>query len=84
METFYDPSYGVTYSSLNDMEQKAMAGYWRQGLLGVNETTVGLDLDHDGHIDDKVVNVIVYVFCKNDLGGHLIANTSVPELWRTY
>jgi len=27
VETFYDPSYGKTYSSLADMEQQAIDGY---------------------------------------------------------
>jgi len=30
--TFYDPSYGQTYSSLEDMENKVIDGYWIQDM----------------------------------------------------
>ena len=75
----YDPSYGVTYSgsdltaALADMESKAVAGYFISGTLAVNERSVGVDLDGDGYIDDRVVACVVFAFCRNDGGGHLVA-----------
>lgn len=74
VETFYDPSYGVAYRDLDDMEATSLSGYFRQGTLGVNETTVGLDLDHDGDISNKLVDVYVFVFRTNDLRGHLVGS----------
>jgi len=74
VETFYDPSYGVTYRNMDDMEATSVSGYFRDGMLGVSETTVGLDLDHDGHISNTLVDVYVLVFRTNDLGGHLVGS----------
>ena len=52
--TFYDPSYGMIYASLDDMETKAIAGYYRDITVQVGSTTYYAYAirtnDHGGHL----------------------------------
>lgn len=69
---YYDSSYGVTYSSLADIDQNAVDGYWAVGTLAVDEPTVGLDLNGNGNSSDAQVPTFVYVFKENAPGNQLV------------
>lgn len=51
---YYDPSYGLTYTSLKDMEAQAIAGYYLFKNTPVDEAKVNLDLNGDGNKTDTV------------------------------
>jgi hypothetical protein len=67
-----DPSYEVSYSSLDDIENTAIFGYYVDGLIPFNETTFDpngdgiadpTDLNGDGF---KEANALVYVMFVTD------------------
>ena len=70
---YYDPSYSVTYSSLAEIDNVAIAGYW-QRIFGfpVDESVVGLDLNGDGDMLDLGVPTPVFVLQKNPTGNQLV------------
>jgi hypothetical protein len=52
---YYDPSYGEKYSCLQDMQDRAIAGFQLQpSSLAIDESSVGLDLNGNGHVGDIV------------------------------
>jgi hypothetical protein len=69
--SFYDPSYGKTYDTLADMEQKDIAGYYIVENKAFNEQTLGADLDGDGNVSNKNVMRLAMEIRPNDNGSHL-------------
>ena len=69
---YYDPSCGVTYSSLADIDNLAVDGYWQRGTLPVDEAVVGLDLDGNGVVGDLGVMTLVHIFQSNPTGNQLV------------
>ncbi len=69
---YYDPSYGVTYSSLADIDDNAVDGYYEKKDVPVNELQVGLDLNGDTYVTDTWVLTFAWVFKKNPIGNQLI------------
>ena len=70
VETFYDPSYGKMYSTLQEMDDGAIQGFFvdmkEHSGWEVNELAVNLDLDGDGNVSDvDVLRNDVYLFRKN-------------------
>jgi hypothetical protein len=63
--TLYDPSYGVTYIDLEDIELKAVDGYYIAGTLTLNEyewldgSGSPIDLNGNGYLESSG---IVYVY----------------------
>ena len=55
--TYYDASYGIIYSSLQDFQNKAVTGFYKQIYYGggINEALVNVDLDKNGTIENKAV-----------------------------
>jgi hypothetical protein len=75
---YYDPSYGIVYLSLGDIDASAIAGYYRQGIWPVDEPDVGLDLNGNGTMTDLAVDTPVYVFQNNPAGNQLV---EYPDEW---
>jgi len=69
---YYDPSYGLTYTSLADIDNNAVDGYYQKRAVSVNELQVGVDLNNDTHITDTIVTVNAWVFKRNPTGNQLI------------
>jgi len=65
---FYDPSYGLTYNSIEDFENSAVEGFYiyRGEKILHNELAKNADLDKDGVISDKNVRVYEIHFRKNN------------------
>ena len=61
---YYDPSYGVKYDELQDIDN-AIAGFWQNGYYEMDEQEVNADLNGDGDTDDTNVSVFVYLIKKN-------------------
>jgi transglutaminase-like putative cysteine protease len=70
--TYYDPSYGMTFSSVTDIDDSAIDGHFQQGLLPVDEPAVGLDLNGDGDMVDLAVDTVVLVVKQNPAGNDLV------------
>jgi hypothetical protein len=62
---YYDPSYGIKYSTLQDIDNSIDGFYIGPGLYPVNEPTVNLDLNGDRDKTDLGVNTEVILFRKN-------------------
>ena len=62
---FYDPSYGIEYTSLPDIE-KSIAGFGKKTTANINELTYNIDLDGNGVIENKLVNVDIINIRKED------------------
>jgi hypothetical protein len=62
--SYYDPSYGVTYTSLADMESKSIAGYYLIRTIPVDESKVNLDLNGNGNKTD-IVNIPAIIIQQN-------------------
>jgi hypothetical protein len=73
--TYYDPSYGVTYSNLNEFKAK-LAGIFKIVRQDIPEATYHLDIDGDG-AQDGVVGMDVVRIAKN-LGQFEIVETVWP------
>jgi len=56
----YDPSYGVTYTSIADMNTKVIVGYFIYIKAPVVESRIGVDLNNDGNTTDIFYNVKEY------------------------
>jgi hypothetical protein len=58
-DTLYDPSYGTIYSSLQDFENKAIAGYM---VVKTNftEADIGVDVNGDGVINNQPVGLMFF------------------------
>ena len=76
--TYYDPSYGKTYTGLPDMDNTAINGYFVAGMWPVDEPDVGLDLNNDGDQLDNNVSTLVYLFKKNPVGNDLAIRSGYP------
>lgn len=66
--TVYDPSYGVTYTSMDNFEDNAVAGFVVEKTL--NEKDNAKDFDGNGMVEDKIVRV--FLFRTNPAGKDLI------------
>jgi len=66
--TYYDRSYGLTFTSLAQIDTKAVAGYLKGALVLVDEATVNLDLDGDGEKTDLDVPTSSIVIKANPVG----------------
>jgi uncharacterized repeat protein (TIGR01451 family) len=54
--TYYDPSYGVTYTSVEDFETRMIAGYVQGARnYNVSETVVRADLNGNGNMTDQLI-----------------------------
>ena len=63
---YYDPSYGLTYTNLQDFSDQMIIGYWtRSTNFPVNEVTVNLDLNNDGMITNTNVLTEAILFRTN-------------------
>lgn len=62
---YYDPSYGKSYTSLQDFEDNAIEGIVAPGRLP--ETTVGFDVDGIGGIGNNLVLVFAFRAKKNGM-----------------
>lgn len=69
---YYDPSYGIKYDSLAEIDDEAVDGYYLQTQMDLNEQVVDLDLNDDGDKDDSAVRTGVMLFKKNPPGLDLI------------
>ena len=66
--TYYDPSMGKTYASLQEIDDQAIAAYAeRDYSRQVNESDIGVDLNNDGDTNDQVI-VNAYIIKKNPPG----------------
>jgi len=59
--TYYDPSYGITYTTDADFQANAIDGFYRIVTQSVKEADVGIDLNGNGNQTDTV-NVPVIQF----------------------
>jgi len=70
---YYDPSYGASYNSLQEIDD-AMDGFYHHpknsylGTWPVDESDVNLDLNSDGDIQDFDVEASAILFKKNPDG----------------
>jgi hypothetical protein len=64
--TYYDPSYGVTYSSIQDFSAKAVAGFFVLWQGGVQETKLGVDLNGDGKLSNTILPYDMLLIRKNN------------------
>ncbi len=63
---YYDPSYGVTYTSLAEIDTNAIDGYFKfVANHPVDEATVGVDLNGNGNITDIGVQVPSFLMLKS-------------------
>jgi hypothetical protein len=67
---YYDPSYGVTFDSLQAIDDSIGAFYWI-GKGPVHEPMVGLDLNNNGNKTDSGVRTDIVAFKKNPTGLNL-------------
>ena len=66
---YYDPSYGVQYSSLEELEDRSIDGFYVGPVrLPVDEPVVGCDLNNDGDTADLNVDANVLLIRKNKPG----------------
>jgi hypothetical protein len=87
--TYYDPSYGVTKTCtslddiLLDITTNAIAGFYKEGTLPLDETALGVDLNGDSDADDTAVSCPCLLFRKNEnpggTGKLTRYNTSYPK-----
>lgn len=63
----YDPSYGVTFNSLQEIDDSIGAFYWI-GKGQVHEPMVGPDLNNNGNKTDSAVYTDIVAFKKNPRG----------------
>jgi hypothetical protein len=56
--TYYDPSYGQTYTDFKDMQAKAIAAFYNPNGR-VDEPEVRLDLNGNGNQTDRKVSVFL-------------------------
>jgi hypothetical protein len=68
---YYDPSYGVTFDSLQAIDDSIGAFYWI-GKGQVHEPMVGLDLNNNGNKTDSAVYTDIVAFKKNPRGLNII------------
>jgi hypothetical protein len=61
---YYDPSYGVTYSSITDFSAKSVAGFYQEAS-SVVETRLGIDLNGDGKLSNQPLPYGAYFIRKN-------------------
>ena len=64
---YYDPSYGLTFDSLQAIDDSIGAFYWI-GKGQVHEPMVGLDLNNNGNKTDSAVYTDIVAFKKNPRG----------------
>jgi hypothetical protein len=77
--TYYDASYGVTYTSLDDMDNRSIAGYFTfRSNYPVRESLVNLDLNQDGTINNTIVPTDVMLVKQNPAGGDLMIDVALP------
>jgi hypothetical protein len=69
--TYYDPSYGKTFTSLVNIEDKAIAGYFKASYVDLNEAPYGLDLSGRGTRTEINVRTAVFLFKRNPRSGAL-------------
>lgn len=69
---YYDPTYGVVYNSLTDIDNLAIDGYYKRLAVLLNEDEVGIDLNSDGDMIDQQVPTDVYMLQKNPVGNQLV------------
>ncbi len=78
--TYYDPSYGVTYSSLQDFQNKSVTGFFKAVYYaGLYETFVNVDLDKNNVIENKSVSTGYFGIKKStaSLGVEFYASYSI-------
>jgi hypothetical protein len=68
---YYDPSYGVTYTSLADMDDRAIAGYLILATGTLDEPVYDRDFNGNGNKTDLGVPVLARVAKKNPAGSQL-------------
>ncbi len=68
---YYDPSYGAMYTSLADIDNLAIDGYWKNLIMDIDESVIVEDLNNDGDMVDVFLNVSVKVFQVNQAGNQL-------------
>ncbi len=73
---YYDPSYGVTFGSLTDIDSGAGDAYVTSASLRINEPDVGRDLNHNGNLNDLQVLVPCILFAVNPSGNQLTETVS--------
>lgn len=73
--TYYDPSYGITYTNLSEIDGSAIDGYYYNPdpTVGwaVHEVDVQMDLNGDNDSLDIVIVPYVHLFAKNLAGNQL-------------
>ncbi len=65
---YYDPSYGVVYSSLQNIDNNAIDGFFVVINALIDEMNVNIDLNQDGDKIDDGVNTLIMLFKKNPPG----------------
>jgi hypothetical protein len=75
---YYDPSYGVQYSSLQDIDN-SIDGFYIEGTYAVDEPLVNLDLNGDGDAIDLGVVVNVRLFRINPAGLDIERNMTFTD-----
>ena len=73
---YYDPSYGKSYNSLADFEDRAVVGFVKGKKLV--ESDVNLDLDHNGMVEENK-EVRVFLFAQNPRATNLTDLNHKPE-----
>ena len=68
-DKYYDPSYGVQYSSLEELESESIEGFYIGPFsIAVDETVVNCDLNNDGDKMDSQIMVNAIFIRKNNPG----------------
>jgi hypothetical protein len=73
--TLYDPSYGKTFSSLADIDNQAMAGYFVIRRRQFDESVLNADINHDGDKND-ILEADYLAIQENPAGNDLVRDTS--------
>lgn len=67
-DTYYDPSYGVTYAGIAEIDEQIAGFYTEDSDQPISEITTGWDINEDGDTNDTVVAPNVRFFRKNNAG----------------
>ena len=64
---YYDPSYGQTFATLQDIDNGALDGFWMIDEWDLDESELDVDIDGDGGKTDWV-RTPIFLFRKNPAG----------------
>ncbi|MFC1460897.1 hypothetical protein ACFLQR_00070 [Verrucomicrobiota bacterium] len=68
---YRDPSYGEVFTGLDDVDNRAIAGFYKTETRIGDEDVMGMDLNNDGDMTDIAVSYLVMLIRKNQAGEDL-------------